>query len=716
MKKILSVFLLISIILTFVSFGAYAETSFAADIQLKENKLQIKGSGIKSIKGIVTVKIDAPDGNIFNINQIKADENGDFQYTVELLDTDAAGDYTVTVSTRETTKKISDTCYYLSELKKLEIINAFDAPADYSASLLTYSKELDIQDISDSELANAANMLKWLETDEGYDFNQIKTVINRSKSIWNSISECTEDNLTGFLKANSDVLFETEEVMNTYNGFSSSNKRAANSIILDGTFATYDDLRTVISNAVKMVNATIQKSLLYIQGDLNVNVIKISGNGVKTATKIVTLKITDKNGKIANINQIKANNDGTFSYSVTLSDNDLSGEYTVSAYSRAIDEISTVSGLNYLNKNDRDSIAINITSATGAAQIETILKTNATNMGLSALSEDDLKSAAVVINLQKSETAMTYNAVIETIELSKSIMDELNKAEWSSLDGFIGKNGQLLLRDTAEYVKYKNISALAERNKICKTIMNSAPFKNAEVFRTAFTSAVNAYIPPVISSPLGGGAGGGGGSSTKGGATSSAISGFNQFGTTPSGFSDLTNHEWARASIEGLLQRGIVSNAADGKFRPQDNVTREEFIKLLVSAFALTDATAQCNFSDVPADSWYYVYVASAYKNNITSGINENTFGTGADIKRQEMAALAYRVIKNLDIEIKSDGVEKTFNDTASIADYAKEAILVMQKAGVINGDETGNFRPEGNATRAEAAKVIYTLLASAGR
>lgn len=158
------------------------------------------------------------------------------------------------------------------------------------------------------------------------------------------------------------------------------------------------------------------------------------------------------------------------------------------------------------------------------------------------------------------------------------------------------------------------------------------------------------------------------------------------------------------------------STAADGKYRPQDNVTREEFIKLLVSAFALTDSGAQCNFSDVPTDSWYYVYVASAYKNNITQGITETTFGTGSDIKRQEMASLAYRVIKNMNLEIKADAEEKVFGDSANIADYAKEAVSVMQKAGVINGDETGNFRPEGSATRAEAAKVIYMLLASTGR
>ncbi|MBQ4109429.1 MAG: S-layer homology domain-containing protein [Clostridia bacterium] len=712
MKKILSIFLLVTMILSLASYGSYAATDFNAEISLIDKEISISGGGIKSIKGIVTVRIDSPNGNIFNINQIKADENGNFNYTLQLLDTDDTGDYKVTVFTRETTDKISDSLYYLSEGRKTEITdNLNDEPDD----LYDYRRELDIENFSDSDIDNAVNMLSWLKTDSDFSFEEIKTVIKRSKTVWNGIKACNENNLTGFLKTNSDVLFENEEIQIKYNSLSSANKRAVNALVLDSTYLDYDELRTAVKTAVNTISQNIQKRLINIQGDINVNVISIAGNGIKTARKIVTLKITDENGNIININQIMAEDDGTFNYSVSLDDNDNSGNYTVYAYSREIDEIAVVKDLYYLNKTTRDSITNNIKNAVSVLDIETILTNNAVNMGFSELSANDIKSASIVLKNYVPQGGYTYETICSEIRESKRLMDELNKEDWSTLDGFITDNGDKLLSGLNEYPIYKSISGAANRNKICKTIMYSAPFENLEKFRTVFTNAVLAGNLPLPLLP-----GGGGGTSSKGG-TSSAIDGFNQYGTVPSGaesngFIDLTNYKWAEESINGLLERGVISTAADGKYRPQDNVTREEFIKLLVSAFALTDSGAQCNFSDVPTDSWYYVYVASAYKNNITQGITETTFGTGSDIKRQEMASLAYRVIKNMNLEIKADAEEKVFGDSANIADYAKEAVSVMQKAGVINGDETGNFRPEGSATRAEAAKVIYMLLASTGR
>ena len=332
MKKILSIFLLVTMILSLASYGSYAATDFNAEISLIDKEISISGGGIKSIKGIVTVRIDSPNGNIFNINQIKADENGNFNYTLQLLDTDDTGDYKVTVFTRETTDKISDSLYYLSEGRKTEITdNLNDEPDD----LYDYRRELDIENFSDSDIDNAVNMLSWLKTDSDFSFEEIKTVIKRSKTVWNGIKACNENNLTGFLKTNSDVLFENEEIQIKYNSLSSANKRAVNALVLDSTYLDYDELRTAVKTAVNTISQNIQKRLINIQGDINVNVISIAGNGIKTARKIVTLKITDENGNIININQIMAEDDGTFNYSVSLDDNDNSGNYTVYADSAA---------------------------------------------------------------------------------------------------------------------------------------------------------------------------------------------------------------------------------------------------------------------------------------------------------------------------------------------------------------------------------------------
>ena len=56
------------------------------------------------------------------------------------------------------------------------------------------------------------------------------------------------------------------------------------------------------------------------------------------------------------------------------------------------------------------------------------------------------------------------------------------------------------------------------------------------------------------------------------------------------------------------------------------------------------------------------------------------------------------------------------FNDAGSVADYAKDAVFKMAEAGVVNGDDLGNFNPQSFATRAETTKMLYGILNIIGR
>ena len=62
------------------------------------------------------------------------------------------------------------------------------------------------------------------------------------------------------------------------------------------------------------------------------------------------------------------------------------------------------------------------------------------------------------------------------------------------------------------------------------------------------------------------------------------------------------------------------------------------------------------------------------------------------------------------DVKIAETTQEFTFADESDIAEYANDAVRLMQRGGIINGDENGRFNPEAYATRAEAAKIIYNL------
>lgn len=170
-------------------------------------------------------------------------------------------------------------------------------------------------------------------------------------------------------------------------------------------------------------------------------------------------------------------------------------------------------------------------------------------------------------------------------------------------------------------------------------------------------------------------------------------------------YTDLGDAAWATEYIVTLTEKGIVSGKGDGKFYPNDNVTREEFTKMIVAAFAPSAEAAAISFSDVSADAWYYEFVAKAYSDGFITGYDDGRFGVGDLITREDMAVIAFRASQR-----QPQGGEIYFNDNASISDYAMEAVTELSSLGVITG-YNDNFEPKAPATRAQAAKIISLLL-----
>lgn len=182
-------------------------------------------------------------------------------------------------------------------------------------------------------------------------------------------------------------------------------------------------------------------------------------------------------------------------------------------------------------------------------------------------------------------------------------------------------------------------------------------------------------------------------------------------GNTSNGaFNDLATVAWAQEAINKLNEKGIVSGDGNGLFRPNDSVTREEFLKMLITAFGFEASAEAVPFEDVPADAWYAPYVSAAYKLGITSGKSETVFGAGDNITREEMAALISRVFTVLGKPIAA-GDSAEFTDEAAVSEYALDAVKALQSAGIITGMEDGSFRPADLSTRAQAAVVIYRAM-----
>jgi len=210
-----------------------------------------------------------------------------------------------------------------------------------------------------------------------------------------------------------------------------------------------------------------------------------------------------------------------------------------------------------------------------------------------------------------------------------------------------------------------------------------------------------------------GSSGGGGGSSGGGSVTPVVPVDPTPVEPTPSvpekpSFTDVSSDSWYYGYVEELAENGIVAGDEKGKFNPNDNVTREQFLKMLIEATDIEAEEGENNFSDVK-DAWYKAYVLKAKSLGIVNGVSATEFGIGSNITRQDMAVMISRVIDKLEIKTdKTDADE--FADNGKVSEYAKASVMLMKSIGLIEG-YNNEYRPLDNLTRAEAAKVISELL-----
>ncbi len=177
-------------------------------------------------------------------------------------------------------------------------------------------------------------------------------------------------------------------------------------------------------------------------------------------------------------------------------------------------------------------------------------------------------------------------------------------------------------------------------------------------------------------------------------------------------FSDIEKPTWAKVKIEALAAREIVAGVGNSKFNPYGNVTRAEFIQMLMKAFELNDSSATTEFTDVKAGAWYYNSIATAQKLGIVSGKLDGSFGVKDQISRQDMAVMLYKTAKIAKINLASASVVQ-FTDKGQISEYAVEAVEAVQKAGIVSGVGDGIFAPKNKSTRAEASAIIYNLFST---
>lgn len=166
---------------------------------------------------------------------------------------------------------------------------------------------------------------------------------------------------------------------------------------------------------------------------------------------------------------------------------------------------------------------------------------------------------------------------------------------------------------------------------------------------------------------------------------------------------------WAKYPIESLASKGVVNGTAPDMFMPGNSITRAEFVKIVVNVLDIEEKGAVSDYSDVKKEMWYYSTIAVAEKAGLLADLSRGLFTPQTPIKRRDMVYILYRAL-NEPVSADNNLFLGKFKDRKLIGQKAEDAFAVCIKYGLMSGKPGGIIDPDGNATRAEAAKMVKAL------
>ncbi|MBQ9267858.1 MAG: S-layer homology domain-containing protein [Clostridia bacterium] len=174
-------------------------------------------------------------------------------------------------------------------------------------------------------------------------------------------------------------------------------------------------------------------------------------------------------------------------------------------------------------------------------------------------------------------------------------------------------------------------------------------------------------------------------------------------------FSDVSSSHWASKSITRLSAEEIINGDGNGNYRPEDEVSRAEFVTMLMRVFEPEAKANLSSYKDVDSNAWYYDYIAKAVAMPAITGDSESSMRPEDSISRQEAMVVINRI---MELVASDEANLERFSDYNTIASWAKDAVTALTEGGYVNGYEDGTVRPTRYITRAEVAKLLDEAIA----
>ncbi len=376
-------------------------------------------------------------------------------------------------------------------------------------------------------------------------------------------------------------------------------------------------------------------------------------------------------------------------------------------------------------KNEKGESTITVENISELVKIASVLQKAKTNVDENLIAESgvgfenvkfedetDAEKKAWLVQYADGKKPYESYEQLKSVYKDGNILYLLQKAKYSDYEDLIDKyDDRIKIKGTTYYAQYSNMSE-TNKNAVNEAIKKSGVnFTSYELFLNQFESAVKDIVAKngKGNSNNGGGTGGGGGSNSgkkKPSQTVIPIPVTEEITRQENkkAFSDVDKDHWANEAIQCLFDKEIVSGYEDDTFKPNNQITREEFIKMIVSALDIDTTNIKSEFTDVDRDKWYTSYIDAAFGKKLISGREDGSFGIGEEITREEMCVIVRRAINTL-TKVRT---YTEFDDEMDISEYAREAVADLYSAGIVNGISAKEFSPKSVVTRAQAAKIIY--------
>lgn len=175
-------------------------------------------------------------------------------------------------------------------------------------------------------------------------------------------------------------------------------------------------------------------------------------------------------------------------------------------------------------------------------------------------------------------------------------------------------------------------------------------------------------------------------------------------------FSDVKDGSWYQEAVDYCREKGVISGTSATTFSPSKTLTRAEAVQLLYGIAGEPETTAASTYTDVSASAWYAKAVAWAEENGIISS-TDTTFNPNDYITREDLVSMLYKLYQLLDGTALEDTASlASFSDAGEVSSSAREAVEWAVGNGIMNGSN-GALNPDGTATRAQAAQLLYQFL-----